>query len=84
MDPLDARSYVGRPWHELEDRRAAHWRDRRARLGALDLLAVADGLWREARALHPEWPSPAERDEDLRAHAQLAEEMRRSDPARRG
>jgi hypothetical protein len=48
-----------------------------------EILAVADGLYQQARALNPGWPTPEDREEDLRSHIRVAELLQRAYEARR-
>lgn len=47
-------------------------------------LEIAEELRLETLAVHPDWPFPEERLEDLKAHEALSELMRRASPNRPG
>jgi hypothetical protein len=77
------REFVSRDWSAAREAKDAYWGERVARLGALEGLRVAEELRRQALLRDPDWPRPADRREDLLAHARLADLLRRAGPARR-
>lgn len=81
MKAEDILPFVNRDWSRIERAKLRYWRDRKRRMGRVEGLCVSDDLRRQALAMHPEWPSASDRAEDLRAHAQLSDRMRRIDDA---
>jgi hypothetical protein len=76
-------AYMSRDWDAARRRKDEYWAERIARLGPMEAFRIADELRRYALWLHPSWPEPAERREDLAAHERLAEVFRRATPASR-
>ncbi|MBK9063545.1 MAG: hypothetical protein IPL89_10175 [Acidobacteria bacterium] len=78
MDPLGALEYMNRDWALVAESKERYWRERLARLGPAEALRVAGELRRQARAVRSDWPSAADRADDLAAHVRLAELFRRA------
>ena len=76
------REFVSRDWDAARENKDAYWRDRIARLGPVEGLRIADEL-RQQALLHPGWPQPDERDDDLQSHVRLAALLRNVSTARR-
>lgn len=76
--------YVARDWSAARAAKADYWAARIRRLGPQEGLRIADELRRQMKAIDPQWPSEAERREDLAAHVRMAELLRRADRAHRG
>jgi hypothetical protein len=74
----DIRAYVSRDWDAARIAKDQYWAARIRRLGPGEGLRIADELRRQVLAQQPDWPSAAERSEDLAAHARLAERLRRA------
>jgi hypothetical protein len=70
-------AFARRPWRALGEGRAAHWADFRRRRGVPGVLALAEELRLQVLARRPDWPSAAERAEDLRCHLRVSEALRR-------
>ena len=77
------RDFVARDWHRLRESKDDYWAARIARLGPAEGLRIAGELRAQVMAIHPDWPSAADRDADLADHARLADLFRRADAARR-
>jgi hypothetical protein len=73
-------AFARRDWAAVEAAKADDWARRKASLGAGRLLATADALRRSVVLLRPDWPSAAEREADLAAHAALSGQLRRVRP----
>ncbi|MFP3940865.1 MAG: hypothetical protein ACLF0P_11205, partial [Thermoanaerobaculia bacterium] len=69
-----------RPWAELEALEVDHWRRRKAERGPGEGLRIAEELRAHVLAVRPDWPTEADRAEDLAVHARLAAELRRVGP----
>lgn len=78
VNPDDVRSFAARDWELVERAKRRYWAARKGRMSAVEALAVAEGLRLHARALRPDWPSPAERDADVEAHARVSASLRRA------
>jgi hypothetical protein len=57
----------------------AYWRS----LDPATRLRLADELRQHALALHPDWPTEAQRAEDLEAHLRLSERLERAASSRK-
>ncbi len=77
------RELVSRDWAMVRKSKDEYWRARVGRLGALESFRISEELRRQALLMHPGWPSPSDRREDILSHAGLAELLRRADSARR-
>jgi hypothetical protein len=77
------REFVARDWDAVRDAKDTYWRDRIARLGAIEAFRIADELRRQAILNDPSWPDPDDRRADVLSHARLAERLHRADAARR-
>ena len=78
------RGYVSRDWAAARDAKDDYWAERIARLGPIEGLRIADELRRQILSRNPDWPTAEDREADLRAHARLAELLRRAgNPCRR-
>jgi hypothetical protein len=72
LDPVAIRKYVGRDWSGARERKRAYWRTRLANSACGEALAVTEQLRQWMMSLDGDWPTQAQRDEDLRTHAQVA------------
>jgi hypothetical protein len=72
-DPGDAdiRAYAARGWRVAAALKHAHWARELAERGPLATFEAAQALREHMRRLRPDWPSEAERDEDLAHHIAL-------------
>jgi len=77
MRPEDIRAFVERDWDAVATSKREVWLEQRRRLGIAGSLAQADQLRLQVRLARPDWPTPAEREQDLAAHARVAEALRR-------
>jgi hypothetical protein len=73
----EIRAFAGRRWSLVEDAKRRYWIERKKILSPAEALAVVEGLRRHVRAMKPDWPSQAERAEDLEMHAKVAASLRR-------
>ena len=77
------REFMARDWGAIREAKDTYWRDRIARLGAIEGFRIADELRRQALAGNPAWPEPDERREDVLSHVRFVERLRRADATRR-
>jgi hypothetical protein len=77
------REFVGRDWNAVRESKDAYWAARIERLGPIEGLRIADELRRQVMLQNPEWPDAQLREDDVLAHARLAELFQRACPARR-
>lgn len=64
--------------HAAADRvRTAYWVERLRRLGPTESFRVADELWRQVRALRPDFPDRRGREADLADHVALLKALSR-------
>jgi hypothetical protein len=68
----EIRAFADRDWGRVEEAKRRYWADRKQTLSPAEALEVAEGLRRHVRVIRPDWPSPAERAEDLEMHAKVA------------
>lgn len=81
MESGDVQRYTGRPWAEIEASRESFWAGEFAEHGPETTLRASQSLWAHMRCVRPDWPSEAERAEDIAHHVEL---KRRLDQAGRG
>jgi len=71
MDAAHAEAFLRRPWDSLAALERAHWAREFAHRGPVATLEVSRLLWEHMRRVRPDWPSEAERREDLSHHIAL-------------
>ncbi|MGH7366267.1 MAG: hypothetical protein ACREKQ_15525 [Candidatus Rokuibacteriota bacterium] len=71
MDAAHVQAFLRRPWDSLAVLEREHWAREFARRGPAATLEVSRLLWEHMRRVRPDWPSDAERREDLRHHIAL-------------
>jgi hypothetical protein len=76
--------FVARDWAAARAAKDAYWAARIRRLGPLEGFRIADELRRQMLAIDPQWPSEAERRDDLANHQRVSELLCRADRARGG
>lgn len=72
------RDYAGRAWHLVAAHKRAYWPRALRERGELATFEASQALWVHMRALRPEWPSAAERAEDLAHHLALKRALDRA------
>ena len=70
MHDDDLRAYAGRPWHVAAGLKEEHWARELAR-NSLATFEASQALWVHMRQVNPDWPTAAERREDLAHHVAL-------------
>jgi hypothetical protein len=71
MDAASVRRFVDRPWDLLRAAKRRHWAEEVAARGPEAPLRASRALWLHMRRVRPDWPSDAERAEDLAHHVVL-------------
>jgi len=66
----DLRAYAHRPWPAAEAQKQAHWA-RELSDNPLATFEASQALWIHMRQINPNWPTDAERQEDLAHHIAL-------------
>jgi hypothetical protein len=66
----DLRAYAHRPWPIAEALKQAHW-TRELSENPLATFEASQALWVHMRQINPDWPTEAERAEDLAHHIVL-------------
>ena len=66
-------------WAATRASKEEYWR----KLTPAQRLLLSDELRRHALALHPDWPTDAQRASDFAAHVRLAERMNRAAASRK-
>jgi hypothetical protein len=78
MEPLHARAYVERRWRNAEELKREHWAREFEAHGPAATLRASHALWRHVRLLRPDWPSEADRQDDLAHHVALKRRIDRA------
>src|SRR5262245_32316771 len=81
IDAASVRAYLARDWAAFERANDAHRASQRRRHGPGAGLQVSEQLRAQACAIHPGWPSAADREEDLQTHARVAALLARASTA---
>lgn len=84
MDTTGIVDFQHRDWALLNREKQRFWAERLAAADPEQCIVIGEGLRLEALAVHPDWPSPEERREDLKAHEALSELLRRATAKRSG
>jgi hypothetical protein len=71
VDAAHAQAFLRRPWGALASLEREHWAREFARRGPAATLEVSRLLWEHMRRVRPDWPSDAERRQDLVHHIAL-------------
>lgn len=74
MRPEDIRAYCNRDWELIARSKLSFCAEQN--LSPAERLQIASELYRQARTLHPDWPTAEEREADLAAHIRLSEKLR--------
>lgn len=78
MNPDDVARFAGRDWDALSTAKTTQWLEERRRRGPGWGLRVGHELWRHAIAQRPDWPTAADRAEDLATHQRVSAALRRA------
>ena len=71
MDASSVRRYLDRPWEVLRAAKRRYWAEELTARGPEAPLQASRALWLHMRRVRPDWPSDAERAEDLARHLEL-------------
>ena len=71
----DIIAFAQRDWDVIAEHKRHYWAENAMTVD--ERPRIADELWRYARELHPEWPTPEQREEDLATHVRVGEALRR-------
>jgi hypothetical protein len=71
VDAPSIRRFVDRPWKLLRAATRRYWAEEVRARGAEAPLRAFRTLWLHMRRVRPDWPSEAERAEDLAHHLEL-------------
>jgi hypothetical protein len=71
------RAFVTRGWAEVRASKEALWAEQARAQTPSERLQRSSEMWSYVRRLHPDWPTPAQREADLAHHVRLAETLRR-------
>ena len=66
----DLRAYACRPWHVATELKQEYWARELSR-NPLATFEASQALWVHMRQVNPDWPTEAERQEDLAHHIAL-------------
>ena len=70
-------AFATRDWRAVDDAKRQYWVDWKRRHGAAGAIALAEDLRRQAKLARPDWPSDAERLDDLRTHLRVSALLQR-------
>lgn len=70
------RQFARRDWTAVAASKTRFWHELKGRRTAADVLAVADQMRAHARRVRPDWPTRAQRLDDLRVHQRVGEALR--------
>lgn len=70
MHDADVRAYAARPWPAAEALKHEHWARELSR-NPLATFEASQALWVHMRQINPDWPTEADRQEDLAHHVAL-------------
>jgi hypothetical protein len=82
-DPEALRAFALRDRRVIQPSRDDHWQKSKLESGPAESVRVAEELRAHIRLIHPEWPTPADRRDDLEAHVRVSEALRRVSRRRR-
>ena len=82
MDASSVRRFVDRPWELLRAAKRRYWAEEVAARGPEAPLRASRALWLHMRRVRPDWPSDAERAQDLAHHWELKGYLARAARAR--
>ena len=71
VDASSVRRFVDRPWELLRAAKRRHWAEEVTARGPEASLRASRALWLHMRRVRPDWPSDADRAEDLAHHLEL-------------
>jgi hypothetical protein len=72
----ELRAFANRDWKLVEEAKRRYWVERKRQLSPGESLAIVEDLRQHVRALRPDWPSAAERAEDIEVHARVSAALR--------
>jgi len=78
----DILAFANRDWRAIAAMKRRRWVEQKSRMTPAEALRVGDELRYHAQALHPDWPTEADRRDDLAVHIRVSESLRRVDPSR--
>jgi len=70
VDDDDLPAYAHRPWRVVAAQKQEHWA-RELSKNPLATFEASQALWVHMRPVNPDWPTEAERREDLAHHIEL-------------
>lgn len=73
----ELRAFASRDRRVVDEDKTRYWVAWKHRHGVAGAIALADDLRRQARLARPDWPSEADRLDDLRAHLRLSALLQR-------
>ena len=71
----DIIAFASRDWNAIAEHKRRYWTG--DDMSVDEKLRIADELRRYAYELHPDWPTPEQREEDLANHVRVGEALRR-------
>jgi hypothetical protein len=78
VDPRHVRDYAARAWHRVAAHKRAYWARAVQERNGLAAFEAAQALWIQMRQVRPDWPTAAERREDLARHVALKRALDRA------
>lgn len=76
MNQRDILAFVRRDWSAADADKTAFWAERKRSMSTAEAVRLGDDLRVHVRRVRPDWPSAAERAEDLAVHVRVSEALR--------
>lgn len=71
MDAQAVRDFALRDWRRVERSKRDYWASRLRTAGPEVLFSAAEHLRSFVQSIHPDWPTPAQREADLAHHVRM-------------
>jgi hypothetical protein len=76
MQRAEIEEFLHRDWRSVEALKRSFWTARKKEEGVWDVFAAVAAFRDQIRTQRPDWPTPAQREEDLLAHLKLGKALR--------
>lgn len=78
FDPTHLREFLHRPWDEVRAEKERFWAEETRSLSPAAGLRAGEAMLLRARAVAPDWPTPADRARDYDHHLYLVDVLARA------
>src|SRR5262249_24768479 len=79
VPPHPAAALLSKRWDLLAEYKDQYWREQK-QLGLREALRVVDALRTQAQFFNPTWPTPEDREADLKTHIRVSAALARTAP----